>query len=84
MALTEKTELASITILPDGQIQVARDRVVMDGTEEIGRKRHRFVLEPGQNVAMYPQRLQNICAAVWTPQVVSDYQAAKAARDAQL
>jgi len=86
MALIEKTEYHSLTILVDGQIQVRRDRVVIDDVtgEELGRRPWRKVLEPGEDVSMFPKRVRDICAVVWTPQVISDYQAAKAAREASL
>lgn len=84
MALIEKTEFQSITILADGQIQVRRDRVVMDGEEEIARKPHRWVLEPGQDITTLPTRVQRIANAAWPPEVVEEYRAKKDARDAEV
>ena len=76
--ITEKTVYDAITILEDGQIQLRRARVILDsdGTE-ISRQFHRQVLEPGQNVTMFPSRIQAVCQTLWTPQVIADYQAAK-------
>lgn len=81
MALTERTEYDSITILLDGQMQVRRSRVIIDddGTE-IARRYFRTVLVPGQDVTFYPARLRNLCAFVWTPAVIAAYQAAQAAQ----
>lgn len=86
MALTEKIEFQSITILADGQIQIRRDRVVVDNEtgEELGRRPHRWVVEPGQSVTDLPQRVQRIAAAVWTPQVVSEFRASRAEQIAKL
>lgn len=85
MAISERFEFQSLTILSDGQIQVRRDRVVEDTVtkEELGRKSHRFVLEPGQDVKTLPKRLVDVCAAVWTPEVKAEFAAAKAKREAQ-
>lgn len=82
MALTEHTEYQSITILADGQINVRRDRVIIDDTtgEELGRRPHRFVLEPGQDTTPLPSRVRQICATVWTPAVVADFIAARKAQ----
>ena len=81
MALTEQTKIF-IGILDDGQVEFRRTRVIMDGTDEIGEKHHRQVLEPGQDVSSFPAKVRNICAATWTPAVISAYLAAKAAREA--
>lgn len=81
MAITDTTVLSHIGILEDGQIQVRRTRRVFEGKEMLGEKHFRFVLEPGQDVTVLPPRLQAVCAAVWTPQVIADYVAAKAARE---
>lgn len=79
MALTETTKFF-IGVHDDGQIEFRRTRVILDGEEVIGQKHHRQVLEPGQDVSQFPNRLRQIAQVVWTPQVIADYQAAKAAR----
>lgn len=80
MALTEKTKVF-LGILDDGQVEFRKTRIIMDGTEIVGEKHHRQVLEPGQDVTSQPNKIRQICAVVWTPQVISDYQAAKAANN---
>lgn len=85
MALSERIAYDSLTILEDGQIQVRRARVILDTDgSEITRNFFRKVLEPGQDVSTFPVRVQAICTHIWTPQVVTDYLAAKAARAAAL
>lgn len=78
MPLTEQTTFSSITILEDGQIQIRRSRRIFDGTELVAEKYIRNVLEPGDDVTSLPLRIRNICAAVWTQQVIDDYAAARA------
>ena len=79
MALTEQQKVF-IGILDNGMIEFRKTRAVYDGTELIGEKHDRQVLEPGQDVTAFPNKLRQICAVVWTPQVIADYLAAKAAR----
>lgn len=80
MALTKDTVIDKVEILEDGTIQVREATRVMDSGDLIGERYHRYVLTPGQAVADQPNRIQRICTAVWTPAVVSAYQAAQAAQ----
>jgi len=67
-------------ILDDGQIELRITRQVSDDLEMIGEKHHRQVLAPGQDVSTFPLKTRRICTAVWTPEVIEAYLAAKAAR----
>jgi hypothetical protein len=77
MALTDQTVITSISILEDGQMQIRRTRRILDGTDLIGERHVRFVLEPGQDVSAQPPRVQAVCGVVWTPAVIATYLAAK-------
>ena len=68
------------TILEDGQIQLREDTVYEENGVELFRQHHRRVLEPGDDVLAQPQRIQAICGAVWPPDVIAAYGAAKRAR----
>ena len=46
MALTERTEIGSINVLPMGQIQVRTDTIIERDGVEISRTYHRHVVEP--------------------------------------
>jgi hypothetical protein len=63
----------NITILEDGQIQLQRVRTLVENGVAIAEQYHRSVLEPGEDVAALPKRIRDICAIVWTPQVIADY-----------
>jgi predicted metal-dependent HD superfamily phosphohydrolase len=81
--ITATTVIDQITILEDGVIQVRKTKRAFDDDGSLlGERHHRYVLEPGDDVSTQPQRLQRITQAVWTANVISDYQAAKAARSA--
>ena len=67
------------TILEDGQIQLREEVVYEEDSVELFRKFHRRVLEPGvEDVASLPARLRAICEAIWTPDVITEYQRKKA------
>lgn len=80
MALSEQTVMDKIEVLEDGVIQVRQSRRIFDNGELVAERYHRSILEPGDPVTALPARLRSICQAVWTPQVISDYQAKKLAR----
>ena len=71
--ITKRT-VAIPTILEDGQVQLREDTVFEEDGQEVFRSHHRRVLEPGTNVATEAPRLRAICSAVWTPDVVRDFE----------
>lgn len=80
MAISERAAIDKVEILENGVIQIRKARVILDtdGTE-LNRIYQRYVLEPGQDVSDQSPKVRQTCNVWWTPQVVSDYQAAKAA-----
>ena len=80
MALTKTTTYDKIEILSNGVIQVRISLKAFDDDGSfIGERYQRYVLVPGQDITNQPTRLQKICNAVWTAQVIADYQAEVAA-----
>ena len=51
-----------------------------DGVE-LGRKHHRHVVVPGDDVTGEAQEVQDIAAALWTLEVIDAYQASIATTD---
>jgi hypothetical protein len=80
MATTERTTFF-IGILDDGQIEFRRTRQFLENGEVLGERHHRQVLEPGQDVSSFPNKLRQITAIIWTPQVIADYLAFKASKN---
>ena len=74
MAITKRTELKE-EILPDQTIQIRTTTVVEENGEELGRKHHRHVVHPGDDVTGEAQEVQDIAAAIWNADVISAYQA---------
>ncbi len=69
MALTERTEIGSMDVLPTGQIQVRVDTVIERDGEEISRTYHRHVVNPDSDTSNEDQRVKDIANTVHTPAV---------------
>ena len=69
MALTERTEVGSMDVLPTGQIQVRVDTVIERDGEEISRTYHRHVVNPDSDTSNEDQRVKDIANTVHTPAV---------------
>lgn len=80
MSLTKTIVVDRIEVLEDGQLQVRTATVVAEDGNELSRSFHRGVLEPGDDTTGQDQRVIDVAAATWTPQVIADYETAKAAR----
>tara|TARA_R110000751_G_scaffold2348_1_gene12430 strand:+ start:664 stop:912 length:249 start_codon:yes stop_codon:yes gene_type:complete len=82
MALTKSIAVDRIEILAAGQLQVRTATVVAEDGVELSRGFQRHVLAPGDDTTGEAQRVQDVAAATWTADVVADWQAFIAARDA--
>ena len=74
MAITKRTELKE-EILPNQVIQIRTTTVVEEDGVELGRKHHRHVVAPGDDVTGEAQEVQDIAAALWTADVIAAYNA---------
>ena len=77
MTFTEHVEYKK-EVLPNQIIQVRRADVIKKDGVEVGRTYHRNVVVPGQDVSDQPAEVQAIAAALWTPEVIADYEASVA------
>jgi len=80
MAITKRTELKE-EILPDQTIQIRTTTVIEEDGVELGRKHHRHVVHPGDDVTGEAQEVQDIAAALWTNEVIAAYAASIAEFD---
>ena len=71
---TERVELKE-EILPDQTIQLRVATVVERDGEEVGRQYHRSVFTPGADLSEAPDEVKVIAGALWTPAVISAYEA---------
>jgi hypothetical protein len=80
MTLASTTVIDKTEVLEDGTIQVRQAEIITRDGVEITRTFHRWVLTPGEDITTQDPKVQAICNAVWTPEVVAAYQAAQAAQ----
>ena len=82
MPLSKSVVVDRVEILEAGQIQVRTATVISEDGNELSRAFHRQVLEPGDDTTGQADRVAAVAAAVWTADVVTDWQAFVAAQAA--
>jgi hypothetical protein len=76
MALTEETGVDKIEVVGDfSHVQVRVATVIKRDGEEISRSFHRHVVAPGDDYSAEDAKVQAICAAVHTQEVIDAYAA---------
>lgn len=81
MAFTERTEHKIEIIPPYNILQCRRADIVLKDGVEVGRTYHRHVKVPGSDMTGECAEMQAVATALWTDQVVADYQAMIAAQE---
>jgi len=77
--INKEVVIDKIEVIENGGVLIREvTRIVEDGNE-ISRSYHRSSLAPGADVSDQDPRVQAICNAVWTPEVVAAYQAQRQA-----
>ena len=82
MALTEESFADKIEIV-NNHVQVRVATVIKRDGEEISRSFHRHVIQPGDDYSAEEAKVQAVCAAVHTPEVIEAYKAAQAPVDGE-
>jgi hypothetical protein len=77
MALTEQTIADKIEVVENGTVQVRTANIVLKDGEELARNFHRHTIAPGQDYSAEDAKVQAICAAVHTQEVIDAYLAAQ-------
>lgn len=77
MALEKQTVVDLIETLENGFIQVRTATRILDDGKVISQSFHRHVVAPGDDYSQEDSRVQAICAAVQTPEVIAAYKAAQ-------
>ena len=80
MALKKVEVVDLIETLENGCVQVRTKTAILENGVQISGTFHRHVVVPGQDYSGEDARVQAICAAVHTPEVVAAYEAAQAAQ----
>ena len=83
MALEKQTVVDKIEVVENGCVQVrTATRIIEDGVQ-LSQSYHRHVVAPGDDYSGEDARVQAICAATHTAEVIAAYEAAQAARETQ-
>lgn len=72
---TERYENKIEIIPPHSILQCRRADIIEKDGLEIGRAYHRHVCSPGDDMASECYEMQAVATALWTPEVVTAYQA---------
>lgn len=64
-----------VEIVENGIVQVRTATKIMDDGKEVNRTFHRHTVVPGQDYSNEDPKVQAVCAAVHTPEVIAAYQA---------
>jgi hypothetical protein len=80
MSLEKIVSTDLIEILENGMVQVRTKTAIMEDGKQISGNFHRHVVAPGDDYSAEDARVQAICAATHTADVVAAYQASIAAK----
>ena len=69
-----------IEVLEDGSVQVRTKTAIMEDGKQISGNFHRHVIAPGADYSGEDARVQAICAATHTTEVIAAYKSATAAQ----
>ena len=79
--LDKITVVDRIETLENGCVQVRTATRITDNGAVVASSFHRHVVAPGQDYSAEDPKVQAICAAVHTPEVVAAYQAAQTTQE---
>lgn len=80
MSLEKVTSADLIEVTENGSVQVRTKIAIKEDGVEISSKFHRHVVAPGADYSAEDARVQAICAATHTADVIAAYKAANAAQ----
>ena len=66
-----------IEVVENGMVQVRTKTAIMEDGKQISGAFHRHVIVPGDDYSAEDAKVQAICAAVHTAEVIATYQAAQ-------
>jgi hypothetical protein len=82
MSLEKKVVVDLVETLENGTVQVRTKTAILEDGKEISSNFHRHVVVPGADYSAEDAKVQAICKAVHTKDVVAAYEAAQEALDA--
>ena len=79
MSLEKQITVDRIEVTENGSVQVRTRTSILEDGKQISSTLHRHVVAPGDDYAGEDTRVQAICAATHTADVIAAYKAAQAA-----
>ena len=76
MAITKQTVVDQITVTENGTVQVRTATRIIEDDVQLSQSYHRHVIAPGADYSEEDARVQAICSATHTAEVVAAYEAA--------
>lgn len=80
MSITKQMVVDQIEVVQSGSVQVRTRTNIVENDLIISSSLHRHVVAPGDDYSNEDARVQAICAATHTPEVIEAYKAAIAAQ----
>jgi hypothetical protein len=80
MSIEKTNTIDQIEVVSNGSVQVRTKTVITENGQIIGQSFHRHVVCPGDDYSNEDARVQAICDATQTPEVIEAYKAAIAAQ----
>ena len=80
MTIEKIISIDQIEVVENGSVQVRTKTLIVEDGKEISASFHRHVVAPGDNYSGEDARVQAICAASHTADVIATYKAATAAQ----
>lgn len=80
MTLEKQTVVDRIEVVGLGSVQVRTATKIVEDGVVLSQSFHRHVVNPGEDYSGEDARVQAICAATHTPEVIEAYKAATAAQ----
>jgi hypothetical protein len=77
MAITKEMIVDRIEVIENGSVQVRTKTAIMEDGKQISGTFHRHVVAPGDDYSKEDARVQAICAATHTQDVIDAYAAAQ-------
>ena len=74
--LEKSSVIDEITVTENGLVFYREATRVFEDGVELSKTYHRSSLKPGQDISDVPAKVQAICNAAWTPEVIAAFQAA--------
>ena len=75
MTLEKITGIDRIEVLESGHVQIRQATRILEDGAIISQNFHRHVIAPGDDYSQEDAKVQAICAATHTPEVIAAYQA---------